>query len=94
MLPRRRFAQFCLLLCGSAAQNSLAQPNPVGRMIDIGGRKLHLGCSGKGTPVVTLVHGTGAYSFDRGLVQPRVAYLTRVCSYDRAGHAWLLDASG
>lgn len=61
---------------------------PPGRMIDVGGRKLHLNCSGKGSPTVILIAGGGAFSIDWALVQPRVAADTRVCSYDRAGLAW------
>jgi pimeloyl-ACP methyl ester carboxylesterase len=62
--------------------------NPPGRLIDIGGRKLHLYCTGKGSPTVILVAGGGAFSIDWALVQPKVAENTRVCSYDRAGLAW------
>jgi pimeloyl-ACP methyl ester carboxylesterase len=57
-------------------------------MIDVGHRKLHVYCSGKGTPTVVLVAGNGGYSIDWALVQPRIAETTRVCSYDRAGYAW------
>jgi len=35
------------------------------------GRKLHLHCSGRGTPTVILVAGGGAFSIDWALVQPR-----------------------
>jgi len=61
---------------------------PPGRLIDIGGRKLHLHCTGSGSPSVILMAGGGAFSIDWALVQPRVAAITRVCSYDRAGLAW------
>lgn len=61
---------------------------PPGRLFDIGGRKLHLHCSGEGTPTVLLVAGGGAYSIDWALVQPKVAGTSRVCSYDRAGLGW------
>jgi pimeloyl-ACP methyl ester carboxylesterase len=61
---------------------------PPGRLIDIGGRKLHLYCSGKGAPTVILMAGGNAFSIDWALVQPRIAGNTRVCSYDRAGVAW------
>ena len=64
------------------------QSPPLGSLIDIGGRKLHLYCTGKGTPVVVLMAGGGAFSIDWALVQPKVAQNTRVCSYDRAGLAW------
>ncbi len=61
---------------------------PPGRLIDIGGRKLHLYCTGKRGPTVILMAGGGAFSIDWTLVQPKVAQDTRVCSYDRAGLAW------
>jgi len=61
---------------------------PPGRLIDIGGRKLHLNCSGTGSPTVILVGGGGAYSIDWALIQARLDSTTRVCSYDRAGSAW------
>jgi len=70
-----------------AAATAYQYPPP-GRMIDIGGRRLHLNCSGKGSPTVILVAGGSAFSIDWALVQPRVATTTRVCSYDRAGLAW------
>ena len=61
---------------------------PPGRMVDIGGRALHISCTGQGTPTVVLIAGGGAYSIDWTLVQPTVAQRTRVCAYDRAGLAW------
>jgi pimeloyl-ACP methyl ester carboxylesterase len=67
---------------------SLPEYPPPGRLIDIGGRKLHLYCPGKGNPTVILVAGGGAFSIDWALVQPHVAENTRVCSYDRAGLGW------
>ena len=61
---------------------------PLGRLVDVNGRKLHLHCSGSGGPTVVLVAGGSAYSLDWALVQPRVAERTRVCSFDRAGLGW------
>ena len=63
-------------------------PRPPGNLIDVGGYRLHLYCTGTGTPTVVLLHGFGDFSFDWALVQPGVAQVTRVCSYDRAGQAW------
>ena len=63
-------------------------PHPLGKLIDIGGYRVHLLCSGDGGPTVILESGLGAYSVDWGLVQPQVAKFTKVCSYDRAGYAW------
>ena len=61
---------------------------PPGRMVDIGGYKLHLHCTGEGSPTVVLEAGNGAMSANWAWVQPEIAKTTRVCSYDRAGSAW------
>jgi len=70
---------------GQAAPDSVAPP---GALFDIGGYKLHMKCSGTGTPTVVLLHGFNDYSFVWDLVQPEVSRFTRVCAYDRAGQAW------
>lgn len=79
---------FLLSVTPLCAQQSPPKYPPPGRMIDVRGRKLHLNCTGKGSPTVILVAGGSAFSIDWALVQPRVATITRVCSYDRAGLAW------
>ena len=61
---------------------------PIGKLVDIGGRRLHLNCSGEGSPTVVLESGERDLSLVRALVQPDVAPFARVCSYDRAGYAW------
>ncbi|HEV2131747.1 MAG TPA: alpha/beta hydrolase [Longimicrobiaceae bacterium] len=61
---------------------------PPGELIDIGGYRLHLHCTGSGTPTVVLEAGAGEFSSAWSLVQPEVAHFTRVCSYDRAGAGW------
>jgi pimeloyl-ACP methyl ester carboxylesterase len=63
---------------------------PPGRLIDIGGWRLHLHCIGavSDAPTVILEAGVGAFSVDWALVQPRVAAFARVCAYDRAGSGW------
>src|SRR5215467_3166402 len=76
-----------IAVCLQAGAQSSFYPPP-GQMIDIGGRKLHLDCTGKGSPTVVLMAGGGAFSIDWALVQPKIAESTRVCSYDRAGLAW------
>jgi pimeloyl-ACP methyl ester carboxylesterase len=69
------------------AQQADIGPAP-GRLIDIGGRKLHLDCSGSGSPTVILEAGASAFALDWSLVQPEIARTNRVCSYDRAGSGW------
>src|SRR5436189_987336 len=63
-------------------------PAPPGKLIELGGYKLHLNCTGNGTPTVVLSAGAGDFSTDWALVQSKVAAFTRVCSYDRSGAAW------
>jgi pimeloyl-ACP methyl ester carboxylesterase len=65
-----------------------APPRVPGRLVDLGGRRLHLHCTGAGTPAVVMENGSSGFSVDWALVQPEVAKFTRVCTYDRAGHAW------
>jgi pimeloyl-ACP methyl ester carboxylesterase len=82
-----------LAISVSAHPQQSQQCSPLGRLIDVGGRKLHLYCTGQGSPTVILMAGGGAFSIDWALVQPKVARDTRVCSYDRAGLAWSDPAS-
>jgi pimeloyl-ACP methyl ester carboxylesterase len=63
-------------------------PAPLGKLVDIGGRKLHLHCTGMGSPTVIVENGSSGFSIDWSLVQPQVASFTRICTYDRAGFAW------
>ena len=59
-----------------------------GHLIDVGGHRLHLSCTGSGSPTVVLEPGAGGTSSDLGLVTQAVARDTRVCVYDRAGRGW------
>jgi pimeloyl-ACP methyl ester carboxylesterase len=59
-----------------------------GRMVDAGGHQLHIFCTGQGSPSVVLEAGGAGMSAAWGWVQPRIAAVTRVCSYDRAGLGW------
>jgi pimeloyl-ACP methyl ester carboxylesterase len=63
-------------------------------MIDVGGFRLHLNCAGQGRPTVVLDAALGGSSVSWALVQPEMARLTRVCSYDRAGFGWSDGAPG
>lgn len=62
--------------------------HPPGRLVDIGGYRLHLYCVGQGSPTVILEAGGGNPWLSWYKVQPHVAAFTRVCAYDRAGLGW------
>lgn len=64
-----------------------AYPMP-GELIDIGGRSLHLSCTGTGTPTVVAEPGGGEMSSNWAWITPAVAQDTRICVYDRAGQGW------
>jgi pimeloyl-ACP methyl ester carboxylesterase len=89
-----RYLSAILLLGMSAAAQTPATPPPLpppGRLVDVGGWKLHLNCTaeaGAGQPTVILESGVGDFSVEWSLVQPKVAAFARVCSYDRAGDGW------
>lgn len=57
-----------------------------GRLVDAGGRRLLLNCTGIGNPTVILEAGWGGLSTSWSAVQPQIAKFARVCSYDRAGY--------
>ena len=61
---------------------------PPGKLIDVGGYRLHLYCTGEGGPTVVLDYGLGGSYLDWHFVQPEVARFTRVCSWDRSGYGW------
>lgn len=62
--------------------------HPPGKLVDVGGYRLHLYCTGVGGPTVLLDFGLDGSYLDWYRVQPQVAQFTRVCSYDRAGYGW------
>jgi pimeloyl-ACP methyl ester carboxylesterase len=60
-----------------------------GQLIDVGGHKLHISCTGSGSPTVILEAGLGQpAAMMSGWIQPGVATETQVCVYDRAGMGW------
>jgi len=61
---------------------------PPGKLVDIGGLRLHINCTGAGSPTVIMEAGPNDSSVIWQLVQPGISRFTRVCSYDRAGFGW------
>lgn len=61
---------------------------PPGRLVDVGGHRLHLFCLGQGSPAVVFESGIAASSLNWRALQRRVAAFTTACVYDRAGFGW------
>ena len=71
----------------SIATRAEARRSPeIGRMIDVGGYRLKISCTGQGSPTVVLEAGLSDVSVEWKHVQPEIARFSRVCSYDRAGY--------
>jgi pimeloyl-ACP methyl ester carboxylesterase len=71
-------------------QDAQAFPPP-GKLVDVGGYRLHIDCTGDravGSPTVIFEGGLGASSILWRMVQAGVAPHERACSYDRAGYGW------
>lgn len=62
---------------------------PPGRMIDTGGRRIHLHFAGDAAgPTVIIETGRFNTLAMWSLVHDQVKRFARVCAYDRAGYAW------
>ncbi len=75
------FVAAVLLLVISCSSGSA----PVSRLVDVGGHRLNIRCSGQGTPSVVVGSGLASGNHDWGPVEERVSEYTQVCSYDRVG---------
>jgi pimeloyl-ACP methyl ester carboxylesterase len=71
----------------ASARDRRAFPMP-GERLDIGSYKLHIYCTGQGSPAVILDSGLGDGYTVWHKVQPLISAFTRVCSYDRAGYGY------
>lgn len=81
-------AAIALACAALTARGEAVPPEPLGKLVNLGGHKLHVHCIGHGEPTVVIENGLGDFSFDWILVQDRVSQFTRICTYDRAGYAW------
>ena len=92
-----RFALALVILCTvtvmvSSILNAFAirffpgRNPPPGDIYIVSGHKMHIFCTGSGSPTLVLESGLGNDSFVWGKVQPALSRTTRVCSYDRAGY--------
>jgi pimeloyl-ACP methyl ester carboxylesterase len=69
------------------AADAKAYPPP-GQLVDVGSYRLHINCTGAGSPTVVIDAGQGDWSTSWRFVHQEVAKTTRVCTYDRAGMGW------
>jgi pimeloyl-ACP methyl ester carboxylesterase len=84
-----------VLTVGSLLAETLAERRdraanpPPGRMVDVGGRRLHLLCKGDAPgPTVVIEQGVGSPSILWWPIQDQISTGARVCTYDRAGYQW------
>lgn len=82
---------FLYQLCGTARDKRRFPPP--GRLIDIGGSRLHFVASGEGSPAVILEAGIAASCLNWTSLRAELARSLRVCTYDRASLGWS-EASG
>jgi pimeloyl-ACP methyl ester carboxylesterase len=80
-------------LASSACQEAAAARDrrrfpPPGRLLDIGGRKLHLVAAGHGTPPVVVIPALGDGVLPWLPIQRELASDLHVCVYDRSGIGW------
>jgi pimeloyl-ACP methyl ester carboxylesterase len=59
-----------------------------GRLVNAGGLRLNVFCTGQGRPTVVLEAGLADSLDSWHRVQPEIARFARVCSYDRAGYGY------
>lgn len=79
-----------LVLEALAERRERRQFPPPGRLVDVGGFRLHLRLAGEGKPPPTVILDAGMVSFSSNWawVQPELAKVARVVAYDRAGLGW------
>lgn len=67
---------------------------PPGRLVDIGARKVHVLCTGSGSPTVLLEASGVGNSLQYQRILPALGRETTTCTYDRAGMGFSEPASG
>jgi pimeloyl-ACP methyl ester carboxylesterase len=92
------FAILVLIAVGGMAEAVMevgGHPAPMtGQLVDVGGHRLRISCTGVGSPTVVLESGLGESSFYWARISAAVATTTKVCVYDRAGRGWSESAPG
>jgi pimeloyl-ACP methyl ester carboxylesterase len=83
------------LLCVAVAGQSVATARerrdfpPPGKLISVGGRRIHIHCIGESaSPTVVVSGGIGVWSSQWSRIQRAVATDARMCTWDRPGFGW------
>jgi pimeloyl-ACP methyl ester carboxylesterase len=71
-----------------------AKHPPAGRFAVVNGHRMHIDCTGSGSPTLVLDAGLGGDTVSWALLQPTLSRTSRVCSYDRAGFGWSQPVPG
>src|ERR1051325_1518411 len=90
-MPSRVFPFLCVLVFfqfATSAQTDSAIPTAPGKILEVAGHRMHINCTGTGSPTVVVEMGVGDFSTDWVFIQNAVSKFTRICTYDRAGYAW------
>jgi pimeloyl-ACP methyl ester carboxylesterase len=61
---------------------------PSGAFYQVDGYRMHIDCTGSGSPTVILESGFGNDSTIWGGLQPPLSKASQICSYDKAGWGW------
>jgi len=84
----------CLVAVVAATYESISErrdrrshPMP-GKLVDVGGYRMHINCTGSGFPTVIFDSGLGDGYVPWNKAQSQVAQFTQACSYDRAGFGY------
>ena len=89
LVPAASMVAACLAVSAQLMASPATPKSSIpGRLVDIGGHRLHIYCVGEGVPSIIFDSGVGGFSLEWSRVQNVLARRTRVCAYDRAGYGW------
>jgi pimeloyl-ACP methyl ester carboxylesterase len=89
ILPGIAAVLLLLLAAEYTTERLLLNHNPPpGRMVNIGGYRLHLYCAGQGPSTIVFEAGLGDSSLIWSDIQKAISDSVRACSYDRGGIGW------
>jgi pimeloyl-ACP methyl ester carboxylesterase len=84
---------FVLAVTGMIYQTAATEADqrkypPPGILVNVDGYRMHIYCTGEGSPTVILDSANMGMVSNWACIQPEVGKTTRVCAYDRADAGW------